>query len=93
MLIIKVPPSLNTVPLGKIGLVELRDILHASEGPFTSLVKKGTFYAILGVLNYHRQTDRHTHRQTDGHGDSMTESAELGQIIKNVSNELVRTGN
>ena len=54
--------------------------------------KKGTFYSIWGVLNCHRQTDRHTHRQTDGHGDSMTESAELGQFIENVTNDLVRTG-
>ena len=65
---------------------KLRDILHASEGRF------GKRFAVFGVLNCHRQTDRQTLKQTDGHGDSMTKSAQFGQFSENVIKDLVRTG-
>ena len=33
------------------------------------------------------QTDRQTNRQTDGHGDSMTESAQWADSVKNLKNQ------
>ena len=35
---------------------------------------------------WRRQTDRHTDTQTDGHGDSMTNSAQWGQVGEKLCN-------
>ena len=40
---------------------------------------------------WRRPTDRQTHRHTDGHGDSMTNSAQWGQVGENLLDALHST--
>ena len=49
----------------------------------TPFDQKSPGHPEVGVLNCHRQTDRHT----DGHGDSMTELTQWADAVRFFNNE------